>query len=420
MMTFKQYTSDSDSPTQLSESEQNKNVHLEHLEDQVFDRGVAGARDSILFLRSIRDMLAGHTKAPMLLTTKWDGSPAIFAGIHPDSKKFFVATKAFFSKNAKLNYTDADVDRNYPESPGLKKILKTALEFLPQLGIKTVWQGDVMFTRETLKKVTMDDGKEYLTFQPNTIVYAVPYESQLSRSIQRAHIGVVWHTEYSGDSTDNMVMSRSPNVIQLNTTPDVWYRDAQFIDTSGASTFTAEETAYITSLLSAAGTLFQKLDGRLVNYVSQNINLRNQVKMFHNAQIKAGKSYAENNAQYIADLVTFVNAKANAHILDAKQDPTRVKREHEKNLYLNFYKANYEALMNMYRMLYYIVQAKEFIIRKLRTVQNIGTFIRTEYGYKVSSPEGFVAVDHNGNALKLVDRLEFTRTNFAAAKNWNG
>jgi hypothetical protein len=409
MITFKEF---------LAEAAEGKNLHLEHLEDEVFNHGVSGARDSILFLRSLRDMLAGHAHAKMTVTTKFDGAPAIFAGINPENGKFFVGTKSVFSKGAKLNYTAADVDRNHGHSAGLAKKLKIALEFLPKLGIRGVWQGDVMFTREDLQVNTMDDGKKYLTFQPNTIVYAVPLDSQLARTMQRAHIGVVWHTQYIGEKLEDMKATFMVNMNQLDLTPDVWFRDARFVDASGSATFTAEETQYITRILSAAGTLFYKMNPHVLNYIAQNDTIRNQIKTFNNSRIRQGQPMGDPQ-KHVGDLMIWVNEKANKHILDAKQEPTRRKREFEKTELIRFYRANFTQLIDIFSMVAYLIDAKNFIIRKLQNVKGMGTFLRTEYGFKVTAPEGFVAIDHEGKAVKLVDRLEFSRANFNAAKAWD-
>ena len=145
-----------------------KNVHLEHIEDEIINRGVAGGREAINFLRSLRDMLAGHSATKVNVTTKWDGAPAIFCGINPENGKFFVGTKSVFNKDAKLNYTDNDIDRNHP-GEGLNDKLKVALAYLPKLGIKGVLQGDMMFTKNDLERQQIQ-GENYITFQPNTIV----------------------------------------------------------------------------------------------------------------------------------------------------------------------------------------------------------------------------------------------------------
>ena len=70
-----------------------KNLHMEHIEDEVFNNGVVGARESILFLLSVRDMLSGSSKSSVDITVKFDGAPAIFAGIDPADGKFFLGTK---------------------------------------------------------------------------------------------------------------------------------------------------------------------------------------------------------------------------------------------------------------------------------------------------------------------------------------
>lgn len=174
-MNFKEY---------LTEAAEGKNVHLEHLEDGVLNDGVIGARSAINFLRSLRDMLAGHSDTKVFTTTKWDGAPAIICGINPENGKFFVGTKGVFAKNAKLNYTDEDIDKNHP-GEGLNAKLKIALAYLPKLGIDGVLQGDMMFTKDDLKSQTID-GESYITFQPNTIVYAVPKDTKLAQSMMSA------------------------------------------------------------------------------------------------------------------------------------------------------------------------------------------------------------------------------------------
>ena len=79
-------------------SEAAQNLHMTHLEDAVIDGGVTGTRNVINYIRNIRDMLSGNTAAPVSLTTKWDGAPAIFAGKDPSDGKFFVAKKGVFNK----------------------------------------------------------------------------------------------------------------------------------------------------------------------------------------------------------------------------------------------------------------------------------------------------------------------------------
>jgi hypothetical protein len=400
----------------LKESKEGKNVHLEHLEDNVLNNGVTGAREAIDFLRSLRNMLAGHTGTKMNVTTKWDGAPAIFAGTNPENGKFFVGTKSVFAKNAKLNYTDDDIDENHP-GEGLNQKLKLALAFLPKLGIKGVLQGDMMFSKGDIKHETID-GEDYIIFQPNTIVYAVPTKSKLAQTMLAAQIGVVFHTSYSGKTLETMKASFNIDIGHLKTTKDVWFRDASFTDASGSATFTEEETAEITSILSQAGRVFQTIPALTLNRIAASETYTTQIKTFNNTKVREGKKISDTRV-HTQELINWVEAKLNKEVLAAKKEETKQKRIKEKNEVMRFYRSNAIYLKQIFDLMNLIVDAKLMIIRKLETIRSIGTFVRTDDGFRITAPEGFVAVDHLGKALKLVDRLEFSHKNFTAQKAWD-
>jgi hypothetical protein len=401
----------------LTEAKEGKNVHLEHLEDNVLNNGVSGAREAINFLRSLRNMLAGHSDVKVNVTTKWDGAPAIFAGINPENGKFFVGTKSVFNKNAKLNYTDADIDENHP-SEGLNDKLKTALAYLPKLGIKGILQGDMMFTKNDLQHETID-GEEYITFQPNTIVYAVPVNTKLAKMMQAAQLGIVFHTAYTGKDIENMKASFNIDIGHLTTTKDVWFRDASFTDASGSATFTEKETAELTSILSQAGRLFTTIPALTMNKISSSETYLVQIKTYNNTKVREGQEIRDTRA-HVNGLMKWVEDKLNKEISAAKKEETKQKRIKEKTEVMRFYRTNAAQLKQIFDLMNMIIEAKLMIIRKLETIRSIGTFVRTDDGFRITAPEGFVAVDKlKGNALKLVDRLEFSHQNFNAAKNWS-
>lgn len=401
----------------ITEAKEGKNVHLEHLEDNVLNNGVSGAREAINFLRSLRNMLAGHSDVKVNVTTKWDGSPAIFAGINPENGKFFVGTKSVFNKNAKLNYTDADIDENHP-SEGLNDKLKIALAYLPKLGIKGILQGDMMFTKSDLKHETID-GEEYITFQPNTIVYAVPVNTKLAKMMMAAQLGVVFHTSYVGKDIENMKASFNIDIGHLTTTKDVWFRDASFTDASGSATFTEKETADLTSILSQAGRLFTTIPALTLNKIASSETYLMQIKTYNNSKIREGQEIRDTRA-HVNGLMKWVEDKLNKEITAAKKEDTKQKRIKEKTEVMRFYRTNAVQLKNIFDLMNMIIEAKLMIIRKLESIKSIGTFVRTDDGFRITAPEGFVAVDKiKGNALKLIDRLEFSHQNFSVAKNWS-
>ena len=401
----------------LTESKEGKNLHLEHIEDQVLNRGVAGAREAINFLQSLRNMLAGHADTKMNITTKWDGAPAVFAGTNPENGKFFVGTKGIFAKNAKLNYTDDDIDRNHP-AEGLNVKLKMALRYLPKLGIKGILQGDMMFTKGDLKKETID-GENYITFQPNTIVYAVPTSSKLAQMMMAAQVGIVFHTSYTGQKMEDMKASFNIDIGRLATTKDVWFRDASFTDASGSATFTEEETKQITTILSLAGRTFQTIPALTLNRISSSDTILEYIKTFNNTKVREGKKITDTRAHTL-ELVRFVEAKLNKEIAKVKREDTKRKKAAEKTEIMRFFRSSAMNLKTIFDLQNLLVDAKLMIIRKLETIKSIGTFIRTDDGFRITAPEGFVAVSKTtGGALKLVDRLEFSQANFTAAKNWS-
>jgi len=401
----------------LTEAKENKNVHLEHIEDEVLNRGINGTRDSINFLQSLRDMLAGHAQSKVNVTTKWDGAPAVFAGINPENGKFFVGTKSVFNKNAKLNYTEDDIDTNHP-SGGLNEKLKVALRYLPKLGIKGVLQGDMMFTKGDIKKEAID-GESYIIFQPNTIVYAVPSDSKLAQTMLAAQIGVVFHTSYTGRTMEDMKASFNIDIGRLTATKDVWFRDASFTDASGSATFTQEETKDITYILSLAGRTFQSINSLVLNRISTNEVILTYIKTFNNTKVREGKKIT-NTQSHTMELIRWVEAKLNKEIADAKKAETKAKRTKEKTEVMRFFRTNAQQLKLIFDLMNYIVDAKLMIVRKLETIRSIGTFVRTDNGFRITAPEGFVAVDRlKGNAVKLVDRLEFSQANFNAQKAWD-
>jgi hypothetical protein len=402
----------------LTEAKEGKNVHLEHIEDEVLNRGVNGARDAINFLRSLRDMLAGNSESNVNLTTKWDGAPAIFAGINPENGKFFVGTKSVFNANAKLNYTDEDIDNNHP-NPGLNDKLKVALRYLPKLGIKGVLQGDMMFTKGDIKKQVID-GTSYITFQPNTIVYAVPSDSKLASAMLAAQLGVVFHTSYTGKKLADMKASFNIDINHLTNTKDVWFRDAYFVDASGTATFTEQETKQITGILADAGRLFQTINPMTLNRIAASDVILTYIKTFNNTKVRAGEAIKDTKLHTV-QLIKWIEDKLNKEILAAKMEKTKQKKQQEKNELMRFFRQNAGELRKIFDLQNDIVDSKNMIISKLQQLRQVtGSFLKTDDGFKVTNPEGFVAVDKlKGNAVKLVDRLEFSLANFTAAKNWS-
>ena len=406
----------------LTEDKGGKNLHLEHLEDEIINYGVSGGRAAINFLQSLRDMLSGSSRSSINMTVKWDGAPAIFAGIDPEDGKFFVAKKSVFNVNPKLYKTNEEIDNDL--SGNLNSKFKIALKEFSKLGIKGVLQGDLMFT-DDIERTTIE-GVVYYTFQPNTIVYAVPVDSDLGRVINKSKIGVVWHTTYTGNSLPDMKASFGVNISGLNKTSSVWMDDATYKDVSGRATFTEKERAAVTAVLSQTGKTFQRINAPMLKKF---LDLQNSLtgtlvgaslKTYNNSKVRAGE-IIKNPKQHAVGYVKWVEMSIQKQIDKVKSVAGKEKYKKIQKEYMREFSKHTNNLTQVITFQNLLVDAKMQIVKKLNSVKGLtDTFIKTSNGFKVTNPEGYVAIDRvGGKAVKLVDRMEFSFNNFTAIKAWD-
>ena len=406
----------------LTEDKGGKNLHLEHLEDEIINYGVDGGRAAINFLRSLRDMLAGSSRSSVNMTVKWDGAPAIFAGIDPSDGKFFVAKKSVFNVNPKLYKTRGEIDADL--SGDLNAKFKVALEEFSKLGIKGVLQGDLMFTDDV--ETTKIDGSAYYTFQPNTIVYAVPVYSELGKVIKKAKIGVVWHTTYSGKELQDMKASFCANIKGLTKSSSVWMDDATYKDTAGKATFTQGETDAITKILSDTGKTFQRINAiQLRKFLALQDSLTGalagaSLKTYANSKVRQGQKVTNPRA-HATGYPAWVEQHVQKQIDKAKSPKGKEKYQNIQTEMVREFKKYVKVLEYVITFQNLLVDAKMQIVKKLNSIKGLtDTFIRTSNGFKVTNPEGYVAIDRvSGGAVKLVARMEFSFNNFTAIKAWD-
>jgi hypothetical protein len=394
-----------------------KNTHMTHIEDMVIDGGVDGARAAIFALRDLRDMLGGSTNDSKQVTVKWDGAPAVFAGIDPSDGKFFVAKKGIFNKNPKVYKTVKEVKADTKGDLAAK--LTVAFKELSKLGIKKgVYQGDIMFTKKDLKTETID-GQKYVTFHPNTIVYAVPIEA--AKEIKAAKIGVVWHTYYSGATFQKMSASFGVSVAAFKKVRSVWQKSANFPDISGLATLTKKETDEITTHISNAGKFFQKISSNALKDVSTDTDINLFINTFRNTKVRAQSEISDTTA-HAEELIQWIHARYDKEIDALKTQAGKDRKNDTKIAALNWFNDdNKKNLITMFDMQNELVYAKRKLLTHLDSMDSINTFIKTKDGFRVTGAEGYVAIDHLTNgAVKIVDRMEFSYNNFSKdiIKGW--
>jgi len=396
-----------------------KNTHMTHIDDLVLYGGVGGVRNAINMLRGIRDTMAGNATSPINRTVKWDGAPAIFVGEDPADNKFFIAKKGLFAKNPKVYKSVEDIDAD--TSGDLAEKLKTAFNELKDTGIVNIIQGDLMFTKSDLTTETIG-GEKYITFQPNTIVYAVPVGSDLANKIKKANIGVVFHTTYTGPSLDNMKASYKVNLSGIMQKPTVWMQDAEYHDLSGTATFTKKDSDAVTKILSNAGKIFQKLSSSILKDLENDPALARLIEQYNNTLVRKGERIG-NTSRHVSNLIDWFNARAAAEIEKRKSEKGKISVQAKHDEFMAFFsKKNMAELDKLFQLQNAIVDAKMYIVNKMNEIQQTSTFVKMQDGtYKVTEPEGYVAIDQKGNAVKLVDRLNFSYLNFSPdiLKGWN-
>ena len=402
----------------VSEAKEGKNLHMTHLEDLILDYGYTGAQRAIQYVDGVRDMLA-QGGGKQKVTVKWDGAPAVFAGIDPSDGKFFVGTKSVFAKNSKMVKDKKSLDEYYGDT-ALHEILGYAFANLKKLGIKNVLQGDLLFSPIRPPEEVEIDGEKYLSFRPNTITYAVASDSDLAKRISRAKMGIVFHTTYEGDSVPEMQANFGADISSLNNVADVWVEDAYYTDLTGSATLTDTENKQIKQDIAQMKAALKAINKSDFDKFRTDQDLGPMFNIFMNQRVRSGQTIGDPKL-FVKDFLVFYKERIDAEVAKLKTGPEgksgQAKLEKLKQTN-QFVKDNMGTLLAIFTLYGAVNDAKLAIVRKLNKIDSIGTFLKTPDGYEVTNPEGYVAIGNEGGAVKFNDRLEFNRNNFLVPKDW--
>ena len=391
--------------------------HLEHIEDEMLNHGVDGCTASVSAMKEMLKML-GKKPSSGYMQTKWDGAPSVVCGKHPITGRFFVGTKSVFNKEPKLCHFDDDVDVYY--SGDLATKLKTALKYFKPLGITGVVQGDLLFTEKDKKTVTVNN-ENLITFTPNTITYGVPVNSDMGKKISTAKIGVVFHTHYNGDDLSSMTASAGAPTSEFSKTTDcaVIENDTPMADVA-VPTNTLQlferNTNTIESMCKKSGKFLNTLVDNMGTSGDKKFHIASYLKQFFNNEIKEGRSISDSQ-KAIKSIGEFYRTKMNKEVEKMKsvqKQAERRKQMYDGMAYLEDNITEFDAMFTLYRKMQ---ENKEIVIKALDNLETFRTFVQTDKGYKVTGPEGYV-LHHDGDMIKLVNRIEFSYNNFTLAKQW--
>lgn len=405
--------------------EEDKNTHLDHAEELVFIQGSEGIKRVVGTFTKLLNTLDGQGGGDAI-TTKWDGSPAIFAGTDPEDGKFFVGTKGVFAQKAKLNKTPDDIETNHPDTTkndepvskeGLRNKLNVSLDSLKDLGIDGVLQGDLLFTKGDLKQVNIE-GKSHIAFKPNTITYVVPADSETAKEMQAADIGIVFHTSYSGNSMEEMKATFGFDASKLRPSSKVWFTDARIKDVTGQVQLSKENSAKIRSAIKELSSM--SVDANTFKALNQKIGgieLVDAIKAHANKPIRSGQALEQDSDKFAQDFLVALEQKFDDAVAKLKTGPEGKAGQAKlaaKSQVSEIINNNKKQIADMYKAYLKTEAVKMMFQQKMKNIKAIDSFIEQPDGsLKVTDPEGFVIVDHIGRAMKIVDRLEFSAANFA-------
>ena len=395
--------------------------HLEHLEDEMLNYGVEGCKAAVGFLQELRKML-GCDNSTGFMQTKWEGAPSIICGKDPANGHFFVGTKSVFNKeNPKICYGPDQIDEWYSSQGNLADGLKLALEHFSQLGIDGVIQGDFLFTAATRKTENIHGEKLY-TFTPNTITYGIPVDHPLGKQVGAAKVGVVFHTHYAGEKEGWDISSMTARAgAKVKSSKDVvCIQNDTPMDKVGLNH--AEEVKF-DSMVTCIKQNCMKCGDFLDELVllkgttgDAKWHVSSYLKQFFNDQIKKQKTIS-NPTQALEDLTNFYHSKVKPAADKLKTPAAQVQKKtliYDSENYLMNNAEKFKAMLHLYKE---IQEIKQFVIDKLDHLEKFKTFVQTDNGYKVTTPEGYV-LHKDGDMIKFVNRLEFSYNNFTVAKKW--
>ena len=392
-----------------------KRTHLEHIEDIIITDGFEGGKAVVEYFRGLLLTLKGTSSEAIQVSVKWDGAPAVVCGTNPDNGRFFVGTKSVFAQSPKINYTKRDIANNHGTDDLGQKLLK-CLVHLKKLNMQGVYQGDLLFTDEDITRKNID-GKPHITFTPNTITYAVPEQSTIGKKIDVAKVGIIFHTTYKGDSLKDMDASAGANVENFQQSNDVFFDNASYKDVSGSAKFTTDETSNFIAEIDKLESLLSGVPRNLINLLGANKDFIPFFQMYINAMVKQG-TLPTNANTFLLGFKKFYVDRMQQQITGLKaQKALQLRQDKIKQMpqFLNKLKQPLQRMLTFYKQ---VQKMKAIILKKMNQAMAIGAFQQTENGLVVTEPEGFVAVDKSGGAVKLVDRLGFSRRNLTAIKKF--
>lgn len=400
------------------------NKHMTHAEDLVVLSGSEGLEWVSQMMWDLYGELKGSTPASeMTLSVKIDGAPAIFAySEFPGLPKYGIAMKGLFAKVPKVFTTKEEIMENFGDRPDLAYKLVAFLKHLPKLGIPAneIWQGDFLFDNKSITETSFD-GEDYYAFHPNTIYYVIPKDSDLGKLVKKAEIGITWHTRYTGSDLENVSAKYDAKASELTMVDSVLMTDPYIKSFAGIANFTEEETTKVESMLSDITEISNDLKhGEEYADIVASKDIISIFSIFQNSLIKVNKKI-DDPSGYLGEFIEFVQNRGAKAADKLKSEKGKEKAMIKFAGYIDDIEQHKDMWYVLIHTINSITELKELFIKKLNNIGTFQTYLKMkEGGLRSTNQEGFAVSDKNGNVVKLVDRGEFSWSNFSpeVQKGW--
>lgn len=379
----------------LKESADEHIKHLSHVEDDVFAGNFERAHQT---LSNLHEHLKGKKSDIESISTKTDGSVAVVFGHHPITKQFFVGSKSAFNKDAKINYTNEDIDKNHGHSPGLAETLKHALKHLPKIAGKSgVYQSDIVFAAGTKNdKTHHNDGS--VSFTPNTISYHIHRAHPDVQDIKNAKIGLSVHTKYEGEPEHSGTLSGMKakpffGRESLDSHKDVHVTDNRFKKPGPMNHIEIEHQ------LKTAAKIHSTLSDIDISNVSQHEGTLNSY---------INKTIKDDESPGVPGYVQHIHDRLTKDIDKVKTDKAKERKMQIRDDAKQHVIDNYQAFHKTLLIHGHLQKAKDSIIQGMNSSNH---YYSQQYRGQKVNPEGY-AIVRNSRTSKLVNRKEFSKNNF--------
>ena len=377
-----------------------KVTHIDQLEDLPLLYGSAGFKKAVALLN---DLINNKSKILQNVAVKFDGAPSIIAGRDPESGKFFVGTKGVFAKTPKMLYTLRDIKKYYSEQPQLATKLAEALLYLKPLGWTKIYQGEFLFSSNT-KNLEEIDGQPFVTFKPQLITYATPANTEPGASIQRAKVGFVWHTSYSGKTIADLKQSQGVDPTELGSSNNVW--QITNIE-SNRENIVNQNPELVDVVKKLAQTKIVSID-RLIS----NKTLQSLIMMYVNKLVGENKDFGSAPMDELVDYVT------NKIMADADTERKRISRQEKLDEILDHLQLHQQGFALLQKLYATLTALKMQIMKKVKQFGGLDAYLRSGEKLQPFSHEGLSIYDKQGDLVKFIDRQEFSRLNRILPKDF--